>query len=142
MAASGHAGFVDDNDGCLSWCTWAQCGDGFLWWGVEDCDDGANNSDTDADACRTTCELPDCGDTVIDSGEECDDGNTDDGDGCSARCALEIAASGATIDLSGSIDTFNARFTVLATGGASKVYLYSSNPDVASPNVRIHVYRN
>ncbi len=33
---------------------------------------------------------------------------------------------------SGRVESFNARFTVLATGGASNVYLYSSNPDVAS----------
>jgi L-aspartate oxidase len=32
----------------------------------------------------------------------------------------------------GSVETFVARFVVLATGGASKVYLYSTNPDVST----------
>jgi len=30
------------------------------------------------------------------------------------------------------VDTFLARFVVIATGGASKVYLYTSNPDVST----------
>ena len=30
-----------------------------------------------------------CGDGILDSGEECDDGNTVDGDGCDANCAME-----------------------------------------------------
>ena len=32
-----------------------------------------------------------CGDHVVDAGEGCDDGNTDDGDGCSETCAVEVA---------------------------------------------------
>ncbi|MCP3672855.1 MAG: L-aspartate oxidase, partial [Gammaproteobacteria bacterium] len=32
----------------------------------------------------------------------------------------------------GEVEVFHSRFVVLATGGASKVYLYTSNPDVSS----------
>ena len=32
----------------------------------------------------------------------------------------------------GSVETFSARSTILATGGASRVYLYSSNPDAST----------
>lgn len=31
-----------------------------------------------------------CGDGVLDLGEQCDDGNTENGDGCSAQCEIEV----------------------------------------------------
>jgi cysteine-rich repeat protein len=60
-----------------------------LWGDDEQCDDGWKNSDVTADACRTDCSNPRCGDGVKDAGEQCDDGNAKDGDGCSSLCARE-----------------------------------------------------
>jgi uncharacterized protein (TIGR03382 family) len=37
---------------------------------------------------------PSCGDGFVDIGEQCDDYNTRDGDGCSSSCQLEITAGG------------------------------------------------
>jgi cysteine-rich repeat protein len=60
----------------------------------EECDDGADNSDTDADACRSDCTEPYCGDGVVDSDEDCDDGNTRDGDGCESDCSASEGECG------------------------------------------------
>lgn len=35
-----------------------------------------------------------CGNDILEPGEECDDGNNDDGDGCSANCTIEDAICG------------------------------------------------
>ncbi len=63
------------------------CGDGVVE-GTEECDDGDDNSNTEADACRENCQEADCGDGVEDTGEECDDGNLVDNDECDNDCNL------------------------------------------------------
>ena len=38
-----------------------------------------------------SCVFPErCGNGIVDAGEQCDDGNTANGDGCSALCTIEI----------------------------------------------------
>jgi cysteine-rich repeat protein len=79
----------------LNTCKTASCGDGFLQIGVETCDLGAAYSDTGA--CPTTCQAARCGDgfrrtDITDptdhAYEACDDGNTDNTDGCLNTCKL------------------------------------------------------
>ncbi len=75
----------------ISLCTpgTSVCGDGARHDLCEICDAGAANSDTTPDACRTDCRPAHCGDGTIDTAEDCDDGNSDDCDGCSATCSAE-----------------------------------------------------
>ena len=80
-----------DDDACLSTCEAAACGDGYVWAGEEDCDAAGESADCNAD-CTTAA----CGDGVMNTaaGEQCDDGNTDAGDGCDATCQLEACGDG------------------------------------------------
>ncbi len=89
-------GNLDDTDACLSTCLDATCGDSAVQAGVEECDDGPANSDTNPDACRTDCSSASCGDNVQDSGEDCDDGGesaTCDGDCTAATCGDQAVNS-------------------------------------------------
>ena len=115
QARTAMNGNLTDADGCQADCMLPVCGDGMVDAG-EECDDG-NTVDADGcqadcmscpvcgdgilDAAKVRrrqphrCrrlpgrlhELPICGDGILDDGEECDDGNNIDADGCQADCA-------------------------------------------------------
>jgi len=78
---------------CRTNCSAPICGDfviDFVQGGQqEECDLGSGNSDSQPNTCRRNCLLPRCGDSIVDNGEQCDDGNTFDGDGCTPQCQFE-----------------------------------------------------
>ena len=49
-------------------------------------------------ACGDDAPAPECGDGTVDTAELCDDGNTTDGDGCSADCASDETCGNGTVD--------------------------------------------
>ncbi|KNC51325.1 uncharacterized protein AMSG_12067 [Thecamonas trahens ATCC 50062] len=78
---------------CMPNCRYAYCGDGMVT-GSEACDSGSPLGST---TCTPNCTVHGgCGDGVINpgAGEECDDGNAVDGDGCSASCTWEECGDG------------------------------------------------
>lgn len=86
------------NDGCSPSCHWEVCGDGIRQTS-EGCDDGDNGNNNDECIFDSTasysCRSAFCGDGYIwnvNCGlhcEECDDGDTISGNGCSSTCELE-----------------------------------------------------
>lgn len=75
------------SDSCVD-CARARCGDGEVWIGEEECDEGPENAASAA--CREDCRRNVCGDGAIYVGvEECDDGNRESNDGCSSDCFVE-----------------------------------------------------
>lgn len=72
---------------CDTDCTVPVCGDGVAnTVAGEQCDNGDENSDSAANACRTDCSAAACGDGVADTGESCDDGDSDNLDSCTNVC--------------------------------------------------------
>ncbi len=70
------------DDGCSGGCRNEFCGDGIRQPGLGEACDGFG--------CRADCSGPSrCGDGAIDVGEECDDSNRLDDDGCTRRCTTD-----------------------------------------------------
>jgi cysteine-rich repeat protein len=95
---------------CTDECLKAACGDGTVEAGVEECDPGSqpgsSSPKTNDPDCTSRCKLTYCGDGVVQTGgsrpdEQCDDGNTVAGDGCSPTCQFETVSCpvGGTIDV-------------------------------------------
>ncbi len=132
-------GNTSDNDACVSGCVAATCGDGFWWSGMEECDDGAANSNATPDACRTDCTPARCGDAVIDTGEACDDGNTIDTDACRNTCARAgcgdgVVGPGEECDDGNGVNTDACpNSCVAATCGDGFVWAASEDCDRAPP---------
>jgi len=99
-------GNTEDGDGCSASCLIEQepepyCGDGIVN-GEDQCDNGENNGvectpgyPLNCIYCSAECVTAEvqgafCGDNILDElYEDCDDGNTEDGDGCSNTCLIE-----------------------------------------------------
>ena len=87
---SAAAPFANGLSNPVALAYWAGCGDMAVGIG-EDCDTGPASVTCDED-----CTAPVCGDWTLNAaaGEQCDDGNDTDGDGCTATCQKEASGSG------------------------------------------------
>ncbi|MCA9681819.1 MAG: DUF4215 domain-containing protein [Myxococcales bacterium] len=96
-----------DGDVCTNACVFAECGDGILWEGVEECDPGFGGVGP-GEACVPGCFFAECGDGFLWVGVElCDDGNLIDGDGCNSDCAPGTCGDG-NVDAGEQCDDQNA----------------------------------
>ena len=102
----------DTQDGCAPDCTWIcsldkHCDDRNPCNGVETClidthlcapgtvADGEScffDESRDGICAGGICDLPSCGDGSLDAGEDCDDGNRTNDDGCQSDCTLVCGA--------------------------------------------------
>ena len=65
--------------------------------GLSTSEAGSSDTGTSAPDTSTSTGDPVCGDGTPDPGEQCDDGNLDDGDGCTSTCSFEPGATTATL---------------------------------------------
>ncbi len=94
--------------------------------------DEDGNSVTGSYVLNVEVRAPGCPNAIVDSGEQCDDGNTDAGDGCDPSCAAEISAAltGPELNqvLSGSLSSGSASYTELTVTSTAFVRVQTFVP--------------
>ena len=115
---------------CRNECNF--CGDGIEQPG-ERCDDGNRSNDDPGVACGVSCrnDCTRCGDGVVDAqhGEMCDDGNCDDGDGCSSTCTtIEVCGDG-IVQAPETCDPSGSMVAPTSGGAADRVCRAMGNPN-------------
>ena len=120
---------LDDDGDCVidiedsaSSCLNNVCGDGYLYAGEEQCDDGNLVA---GDGCDSSCQIEIgpgdvCGNGLVEAGEECDDGNVEDGDGCSSLCELEQCAISCVVDIDLALDGSGSMNNAIGGSAQSK----------------------
>lgn len=63
-----------------------------------------------------------CGDGILTAAEECDDGNTADGDGCSSECALPAPTSSCLTILNDDPEATDGQYEINLPSGPANVY--------------------
>jgi len=74
-----------------------------------------------------------CGNGLLEGSEQCDDGNTTDGDGCSAACETEGACGNGTVNAGEECDDGNT----IDADGCSAVCLLESQPLVGDVKLKV-----
>jgi cysteine-rich repeat protein len=142
-------GNMDSNDDCTyPQCSDAVCGDGIVWnsgSGSEQCDDGNTQTEVcsygeiSCNVCGSTCSFVSgatsyCGDSIIDglNGEQCDDGNNINGDGCDSSCFDE---GGPGVSEIGLIGYWKFEGDVLDSSGNGNDGTITGNPQFSSSGI-------
>ncbi|MEE9294475.1 MAG: DUF4215 domain-containing protein, partial [Phycisphaerae bacterium] len=85
-----------DFDTCSASGTWQVSGEGVVSgiWNIQFAIPAECSPDSNSNGIPDECEDLICGNTVLNPGEECDDGNTTDGDGCDSNCTVTGCGNG------------------------------------------------
>ncbi len=95
------------------------------------CPGGNDNIDVDGDGIPDACDSTICGNNIVESGEECDDSNILNGDGCSSECVVEVLPS----------NEFAGSLGVLSDAGASNGLWYLRHVGNPAPAGYSHAYQ-
>ena len=81
-----------------------------------------------------------CGDGVVDTGEECDDGNTEDNDGCSSSCIQTACSDGANWSTEIIYDSPETLISLSSntSGQLAFVSFKETSPDIQSYNLYLY----